>query len=198
MRALDVEDEEPRGWSRHKGLAEALLALERGRRDAGVSEPFSLAELVREVLDGRREEADALEVTLLSALAPATAVGRVRLVERLVVVLVENAIRHNAAGGWAGVTVRTDGERAVLTVVNTGPSPGPIEPPSQNAVLVTGPPGQDAVSLTGRWVRGGVGGSAGLSIVRAVADAHGATIAVTARPEGGLVIGVAFPAAGAG
>jgi signal transduction histidine kinase len=33
----------------------------------------------------------------------------------------------------------------------------------------------------------------GLSIVRSVADAHGAELALRSRPEGGLVAEVAFP-----
>ena len=33
----------------------------------------------------------------------------------------------------------------------------------------------------------------GLAIVRAIATAHGATLSAHARPEGGLVVTVAFP-----
>lgn len=136
---------------------------------------FDLAELVRGVLDARRAEAGRRAVTLLAALAPATAIGDPRLTERLVADLVENAIRHNEDGGWAGVTVREDNGRAVLTVVNTGP---PV-------------PGE-RLSVLFMPYAGGSG--PGLPAVRAVADAHRATIAVTARLDGGLVIEVAFPA----
>lgn len=41
---------------------------------------------------------------------------------------------------------------------------------------------------------GGVG--LGLSIVRAVAEAHGAKVACRARPEGGLEVEVTFPSSG--
>ncbi|GAA2877289.1 hypothetical protein Acy02nite_62700 [Actinoplanes cyaneus] len=168
MRALvGRDDEEP--WARLRA-GSGSPADEEGRA------PFNLTELVRELVDARRDEADRYEVTLLAALAPATAMGRVRLAGRLVVTLVENAIRHNTAGGWAGVTVRHGEGRAVLTVVNTGP-------PVPDDRLIFRP-----------FDRGGPGGGTGLAVVRAVADAHGATVSIVARPEGGLVIEVAFPA----
>jgi signal transduction histidine kinase len=36
----------------------------------------------------------------------------------------------------------------------------------------------------------------GLAIVRAIADAHGASLTATARPGGGLEVAVIFPQAG--
>lgn len=41
--------------------------------------------------------------------------------------------------------------------------------------------------------RQGGGHGLGLAIVRVIADVHGATLAVQARPEGGLDIQVSFP-----
>jgi signal transduction histidine kinase len=41
----------------------------------------------------------------------------------------------------------------------------------------------------------GSGAGLGLSIVRSVADAHGGSLAVAARPEGGLRVDVELPAA---
>jgi signal transduction histidine kinase len=84
-------------------------------------EDFDLAELARSVVAAHRAEADRRDVALLSAVAPAVARGRSRVAELLVTSVLQNAIRHNEPTGWAGVTVRSDGIRAVLTVVNTGP-----------------------------------------------------------------------------
>ena len=47
--------------------------------------------------------------------------------------------------------------------------------------------------LGGQRTRNGDGYGLGLAIVRAIADAHGATVTARARPEGGLDIEVSFP-----
>ncbi len=47
--------------------------------------------------------------------------------------------------------------------------------------------------LGGERTRNGDGYGLGLSIVRAIADAHGATMVTRAQPEGGLDIEVTFP-----
>jgi signal transduction histidine kinase len=47
----------------------------------------------------------------------------------------------------------------------------------------------------GRERTGGRGSGLGLSIVRAVADAHGGTVTATANPDGGLEVTVMLPSA---
>ncbi|BCJ46296.1 hypothetical protein GCM10010168_52470 [Actinoplanes ianthinogenes] len=120
--------------------------------------PFDLAELVRSTLAAHRAEADEHDVVLLHAIAPAVALGHPELAGHLVTSLVENAIRSTEPTGWAGVTVRSDALRAVLTVVNTGPATAGDQVP-------------------------------------AMASRSGAIVTVTPRPEGGLVVEAAFPAA---
>jgi signal transduction histidine kinase len=75
----------------------------------------------------------------------------------------------------------------VLTVANTGAriSAGEIERIFQPFQRLDATRTADAAGL-----------GLGLSIVKAIADAHNATITATPPPEGGLRIEVDFPAAG--
>ena len=121
---------------------------------------------------------------LRTSLAPAMISGDARLVERLVSNLVDNAIRHNVAGGRVDVSVQSGG-RATLTVANTGPVV-----PEEEVDRLLQPFQRLSPDRTSH--RDGLG--LGLSIVAAIAGAHGAVLAVRARPEGGLEVEVDFPA----
>jgi hypothetical protein len=72
----------------------------------------------------------------------------------------------------------------VLTVSNSGP----IIPPGQIERLF-----QPFQRLDPRRVQHKNGHGLGLSIVRAIATAHGATISAQPLPEGGLSLSVVFP-----
>jgi signal transduction histidine kinase len=159
-------------------LVDALLVLARGQRGLDRWEPLDLAPVADEVLLARRSDVDSRGVAVDAALAPARVVGDPRLVERLVVNLVDNAIKHNHPGGW--VRVRTTG--AEIAVSNSGPVvPGyevdRLLRPFQRLV-------DDRTDRTGHGL--------GLSIVAAVAAAHGAELAVRARDGGGLDVCITF------
>jgi signal transduction histidine kinase len=138
------------------------------------------------VLAARGGEARARELTLHTALAPAASAGSPRLAERLVANLVDNALRHNEPGGRVEVGTRTADGRAVLSVANTGP-----EVPAAAVVRLFEPFQRLGADRTSHRQGQGLG----LSIVRAVADTHGASVATWPRPGGGLLIEVAFPPA---
>jgi signal transduction histidine kinase len=82
------------------------------------------------------------------------------------------------------VVTSLDAGQAVLTVVNSGPQipAGEIERLFEPFRRLT----------TDRTTADGHHGL-GLSIVRAVATAHRATVAATPGPDGGLAIAVTFP-----
>ena len=107
------------------------------------------------------------------------------MAERLVGNLVDNALRHNMPHGRVEVTTRTVDGHAVLTVANTGP----VVPPDAVEQLF-----QPFQRLGTARTGSGEGLGLGLSIVQAIATAHDATIVTSARPEGGLVVRVDFPA----
>jgi signal transduction histidine kinase len=125
---------------------------------------------------------------------PALMAGDFALSERAVANLIDNALRHNVADGTVWVTVGTEGDQAVPRVANTGPAVPPDE--VADLLLPFRRGGATRASRTRAEGSGPVDGlGLGLSIVQAIATAHGAVLSVTARLEGGgLAAELAFPA----
>ena len=176
-------------------LIEALLALARGQAGLSTRTSFDLAELVDAALATRGEEARRLGLSIEAELGPAPVDGSAQLAERLVVNLLDNALRHNVHGGRIKVSTGTRQGRTVLTIANTGP------------VILT----EDAAELTTPFHRLGAsrlthprphndpghpspdGLGLGLAIVQATANAHDATLELCPRLGGGLTAHVRFP-----
>lgn len=169
-------------------LIEALLTLARGQAGLDRHEPFDLADVTSQVLNGRRAEALYLSLNIRAAIYPAPLTGDPRLAERMVANLIDNALRHNEPGGWIEVTTGSRAGRAVLTVTNTGP-----EIPAAETERLLRPFQRLGADRT----RHGRGLGLGLSIVAAMSEAHGATLSARPRPDGGLRVEVTFPAPGA-
>ena len=165
-------------------LIDALLTLARGQAGLPEREPFDLAAVTRQVITAQQAEADGKGLTLQATLGPASTTGSPRLAERLAANLVDNALRHNLAGGRVEVSTGTRNDRAVLVVANTGPA---VPPAAVDRLF------QPFQRLGADRVSRGEGLGLGLSIVHAIAEAHGASVAARPRPEGGLLIEVAFP-----
>jgi signal transduction histidine kinase len=120
-----------------------------------------------------------------AALAQAPISGDAHLLERMVSNLVDNAVRHNVAGGWIQLSTGTDDGAAYLRIANSGE----VIPDSAVAALT-----DPFHRLAGRTGEGGFG--LGLSIARSVGIAHGAAMTVTNPAGGGLDIAVRMPAPG--
>jgi signal transduction histidine kinase len=157
-------------------LIDALLTLATSERGVERREPVDLADLARDVLDSRADDA----VRVDTALAPAPTAGDMRLLEILVANLIDNAARHNVPGGRVEVTT---GEPTRLTVTNTGP----VVPPDQIERLF-----EPFQRLGAQRVGHPDGHGLGLAIVRAIATAHGAHVTADANPGGGLTVTVNF------
>ncbi len=117
--------------------------------------------------------------------------GSQPLLRRMIDNLLDNAIGHNRPGGWIRVatTVAPNGAgRQARLVVENG---GAVLDPGQVAGL-----GQPFRRL-GADRTGSGGAGLGLSIVAAIAEAHGGGLRLDARPEGGLRASVALPVTGA-
>jgi signal transduction histidine kinase len=177
-------------------LIEALLTLARSQRGLDQWEPIDLAALTADVLQARQAEAGAknlqVSCTVASgAMGPAGAaavlLGDAPLAERLVANLVDNAIRHNLPGGWISLRVAAAVGQAVLTVANSGP----VVPPGEVSRLFAPFQRLSAARGVSSGQRDGQG--LGLSIVSAIAAAHGADLEALARPDGGLHIELRFP-----
>jgi signal transduction histidine kinase len=164
-------------------LIESLLTLSRSQRGLDSRQPVDLAAITAAAAAAADHEGLALD----TAIQPAHTTGNPRLVERLVANLVSNAVHHNIDGGNVSVATGTRDGHAVLTVANTGPK----IPASELERIF-----QPFQRLEPARTDNGHGLGLGLSIVRAIADAHDASITTEAPAAGGLRIEVRFPAGG--
>jgi len=164
-------------------LIQALLTLARSEGGVTRRDPVDLADCARTAVAQAGAEASARDLDMRPALDPAPVRGDRRLLERLVANLVENAVRHNVDGGTVEVRTATAAGRSTVEVRNDGPT---VPPDAVGSLL-------EPFQRLDRSARGdGVG--LGLSIVRSVAEAHGGSVELHARPSGGLVARVSLPA----
>lgn len=173
------------GVQRAIRLVEQLLALARQEPRAEViRKRLRFDDLAREVVAEMVPLADARKIDLgISASQPAYVIGDPDALRTLVRNLVDNAVRYTPIGGTVDVSVQDSAEPGtVLRVVDTGPGIAADErqrvfdrfyrPPG------TAPPGSGL----------------GMAIVKTIADAHGATVALDSGPNGhGLAVTVSFP-----
>ena len=165
---------------RHGRLIDGLLLLAQSEREVTDRSYVDLADIVEHV-------AVSPAVKIVTDAGEASTWGNPVLLERLVQNLIENGVRHNVPdAGWVRVwTGRRPPGWAVLEVVNSGPVipryevPGLFEPFRRY--------GADRLASPGAGL--------GLSIVRAVARAHGGDVRAEARDEGGLTVTVCLPGA---
>jgi len=168
-------------------LLEGLLTLASSERGLEQRDVVDLAGLARPALDAHHADIERLRLTVNAALDPSPTIGDPVLIRRLIANLIDNAVDHNVTGGDVEVRTGADAGGTVLTVLNGGePIPaaeiGRLLEPFQR--LDRGRAG-DALGHHGL----------GLSIVRAIAEAHGAVLTVQPRPAGGLAVTVRFAAA---
>ena len=173
----------------HERLLDSLLTLATSERGLQRREPIGLAAVAADVLESLKPEIEQRSLAVTAELQPTTIDGDRVLIESLVANLVDNAIRYNEPGGHVEVRTSADAAHAELTVVNSGPriAATDIERLFEPFRRLT----------TDRTTADGHHGL-GLSIVRAVATAHRATVSATPEPEGGLAIAVRFPVDGSG
>jgi len=193
--ALDDPDTSPDAWRSTAELAiasnrgqerliEALLTLARSEAGIENAERIDLSAICDRVLRQPGLVPERLGLRVDTVIHPALLEGDPELIERLVANLVDNAVEHNIAGGTIQISSCTRDDRAVLSVTNTGP----IIPPGDVPRLF-----RPFERLNGRRGSHTKGHGVGLSIVKAIATAHRATISACPQPRGGLSIRVTFP-----
>jgi heavy metal sensor kinase len=147
-------------------------------------ERVDLREVVRDAIDLYGDVADDRGVAL-RAEAPAEVCVRAdrNRLRQVAANLLDNAIKYTPRGGQVGLTARRDGEQAVLVVSDTG----------------AGIPPEDQPRIFDRLFRGdrsrserGLG--LGLSLVRAIVQAHDGGVAVESLPGAGSTFTVRLPA----
>jgi signal transduction histidine kinase len=164
-------------------LIEALLTLASSEAGPGDREPVDLAAITGAALAAADPETSRLGLHVHADIQPATFDGDPLLVQQLAANLIGNAVRHNIPGGDVQVATGTSSGRAVLSVTNSGQ----VIPPTEVDRLF-----QPFQRLGPRRARRDGGHGLGLSIVRAIATAHAATIDAHALPGGGLAVDVTF------
>ncbi len=175
------------GIDRATRLVEQLLALARQQalsaKGASV-ESVRLQDTVREAIIQAAPLASAHDIDLgLGHADDDTVDGHREAIGILVSNLLENAIKYTRAGGTVDVEIRSAGSRVELTVEDSGP----------------GIPEAERARVLDRFYRiagadaGPSGSGLGLSIVRTIADMHGASLILESSSRlGGLRVAVSF------
>ena len=112
-------------------ILEALLTLATSEGGISHREPADLSEAAATSLHTTGPEAARRGVRVEPSLHPAPVLGDPSLIERLVVNLLDNAVRHNTTGGTIQLSTGQQDGRAVISVANTGP----VIPPAEIARL---------------------------------------------------------------
>jgi len=169
---------------RTEALLASLLILARSQRGLLRTESVELAEAASAAAELLADEAGAESVRVELELDRVSVDGDRALLERLAANLIQNGVRYNRPGGLVAVRTAEVGDEAELRVENTGP---PID-------------GETAGRLSEPFERlersaVGPGAGLGLSIVCAIAEAHGGSIAIEPRGGGGLAVCFRVPRA---
>ena len=173
------------GVQRAIRLVEQLLALARQEPRADTPRiAVPLAELARSCVAELVPLADARHIDLgLATAAEVSVRGDPEGLRTLVRNLVDNAVRYTPAGGRVDVRVEAGDAGARLSVSDNGPG---IAPADRERVF-------DRFYRPAGTATSGSG--LGLAIVRTIAAAHGASVALAAGADGqGLTVTVSFPA----
>jgi signal transduction histidine kinase len=168
----------------HERLLEALLTLASSARGLERRESLDLATVAERALLKARPEIGRRELRLSTSLQPAPTDGDAALLERLIANLIDNAMHHNDDRGEVEIRTVGDAAGSLVSVSNTGP----------------GIPAAEVERLFEPFERMGDRRAAmtdghhglGLSIVRAIAAAHGAAVSAQPLADGGLVVTVSF------
>ncbi len=179
---VDIDDE-----VRHMtAIVEDLLLLARSDSGAVALEhiPVDLGDVAADGASAMGKPATDRGVRVDVDPQPAVVVGDPARLRQLVMILVDNAIRHSPIDGRVGVAVRAESNGALLMVQDDGPGIRPEDLPHlfERFYRAPGAPG------------GGTG--LGLAIAAWIVDRHGGRIEVTNRTEGGARFVVSLPAAG--
>ncbi|HEY3865806.1 MAG TPA: ATP-binding protein [Solirubrobacteraceae bacterium] len=167
-----------------EGLIAALLNLAGSERNLEHREPVELMAVTEAAIAARRQEIEHRDLRLTATLYGARVEGNRQLIAQLVANLLDNAIEHNAIGGRVEVRTTTTKGQAILSVINDGPV---IRAEELDRLQ------QPFQRLEAARTSHGDGHGLGLSIVHAIATAHGATVLARAQPDGGLEMEVRFP-----
>ena len=171
--------------ARSEELISSLLALAKGESGTLHPTPTDLGHLVARALSDLGPEIEGLDLDVHTDLAPAPVEGDAPLLAQLVANIVTNAVRHNVARGNVHITTCHDqaGGHSHLVVTNTGAVLDAATTPDLFTAFRRGA----SPTNTPR------GSGLGLSVVKAVTEAHRGSVEARCRAEGGLEVRVELP-----
>ena len=135
-------------------------------------EPFSMAELVQDVVQKFQLRAEQGGVALDAEIRPGLPLvsGDIALMERVLENLLDNALRHTPSGGRVNVALVADDGRMTVRVSDTGSGIAP----------------EDLPHVFERFYRGPNGGAGlGLAIAQRILELHGTKLEVESRVNEG-------------
>jgi heavy metal sensor kinase len=149
------------------------------RTDAGVTQPdlreIDLAAVVRDACGLFQPLAEEKKITLTWNASEHSGIkGDIRLVQRMLANLLDNAIKHTPVGGRVAVSLATGPDRSLAIIVSD----------SGAGISATDLPHIFERFYRGDPSRSHPGAGLGLSFARAVARAHGGDIRVESSPAG--------------
>ncbi|WP_043614148.1 sensor histidine kinase [Nonomuraea candida] len=171
--------------ARNEKLIEGLLLLARSERELAVRKPVDVKDVAQTAVEQVAAFAEEHGVTVTTELVSAPTIGDPVLLERSVSNLLENAVKYNIPENGK-VWIRTgmaDGA-LVVQVANTGQHVPAYE---VNSLF------EPFRRLHADRVDSAKGSGLGLSIVRAVVQAHGGNVTAVPRDGGGLVVTISLP-----
>jgi signal transduction histidine kinase len=166
-------------------LVDDLSLLARGDSQAVPIEkaPVDLSAVIADTTDDVEPLAAEQGVRLVTrAEGSIQILGDALRLRQLLLILLDNALKHTPAGGEVRVRLQIDGRRARLQVIDSGTGIDPRHLPR----------------IFDRFYRGdqartGEGAGLGLAIARWIVGVHGGQIHAGNRPEGGAVFTVTLP-----
>lgn len=146
-------------------------------------EPVPLADLVRRTVDLYEDAAEAQGLTLTGEASDdlVVSVDRTRM-RQVLANLVDNAVKYTPAGGRVEIQGRRVGDAAVLAVADTGPGIPPEDLPRIWERLYRADRSRSTRGL-----------GLGLSLVKAIVEAHGGSVSATSAPGAGASFEVRLP-----
>jgi signal transduction histidine kinase len=176
---------------RHAQQLERLIAalFELSKLESGAVIPafeaFSLSELLQDVGLRFRLRAQQLGIDLATHVDPQSplAHGDVALIERMLENLIDNALQHTPAGGRVELSLACEEKQLRVAVDDTGCGIDPQDLPHVFDRFYTGISRQQA------------GSGLGLTIVRRIAELHGASVALKSEARAGTRVEFTLPLA---
>lgn len=166
-------------------LVGQLLTL--SRLEAGVAEatePVDMAELLADIVEDARFEAEARHVVIAYDAGDMAEIrGNSELLHRAIENVLRNAIRYSPAGGRVGVGAGKRGQVFQVRIEDQGPG---VEADELEAIFKP--------FFRGRAARPGDGHGLGLAIARRVMRVMGGDIQASRGAAGGLVVEIEIPA----